>query len=147
MTLDEIRDELLLEHAGLRRRLETTGEATRRWSRGDGSGEQARAALAALADALRTHNLHEERGLRDVLRTVDAWGRAREGIMDEAHVREHHDTLDELVRLGQARDPVKAFEQFEAFDARMRGHMAWEEKSFLNASVLRDDGVVDGEGG
>jgi hypothetical protein len=139
MKRSEIRDELLAEHRDLRAHVEASRQMVERWTHGDAKWLQVRDELARLADALRSHNLHEERALRDLVGSDDASGRAREHLMDEAHVTQHRDTFDVLIRVSQARDPDREGPHLEAFFSRLLGHMASEERAFLNAAVLRDD--------
>ncbi len=142
MTPSEIRDELLLQHQSLRGRLEATRLAVKRWAGGEVPRLHVRDELAGLADALRGHNRLEESALHDLLRTVDAWGPARLEIMVEAHVREHQDVFDALLAVGEAQDPRDAVKQIERLRQRILEHMDREEETFLNASVLRDDGAA-----
>jgi hypothetical protein len=144
MKRSEIREALLAEHRDLRAHVEASRRATELWTHGDAKWLQVRDELALLADALRTHNLHEERALRALVGSNDASGRAREHLMDEAHVSEHRDTFDALIRVSQALDPGREGPHLEAFFSRLLGHMAWEERGFLNAVVLRDDDVSNG---
>jgi hypothetical protein len=141
MKPSEMRDELLSEHAGLRERLETARRAVGDWAKGGAPRTRVRDALAALADALRSHNRHEERSLRDLVRAVDAWGPVRVEIMEEAHIREHRELFDALIALGHASEPHDGARELEAFRDRFLAHMAREEAGFLNSSVLRDDDV------
>ena len=92
--------------------------------------------MSRLASALRAHNLCEERLLKGVLVTADAWGPARAEIMDERHAAEHGELHAALVvttfnpeRVGQLLD-------------RLLEHMAYEEQTFLSEDVLRDDTIV-----
>jgi hemerythrin HHE cation binding domain-containing protein len=148
MLPSELRDELLLQHASLRGRLQTARLAVERWANGEVSPTNIRVELAGLVNALRSHNLLEERTLRELVRTIDAWGPARVEIMDEAHAREHHDLCDAVIAVGAATDPREGTTAFARFSERLLQHMAREEETFLNASVLRDDEVaVDAEDG
>lgn len=139
MRRSEIRDQLLAEHRDIRAHVEASRRMAERWTHGDAKWVQVRDELARLADALRSHNLHEERALRHLVGSNDAAGEAREHVMDEAHISEHRDTFDALVRVSQARGPGRAGPHLDAFFSRLLGHMAWEERAFLNAAVLPDD--------
>jgi hypothetical protein len=141
MNPTDIRNELLSQHESLRGRLEVVRRAVERWAANEIPRDHVRSELAGLADALRTHNLREE-GLREHLRTTDAWGAARVGIMEEAHIREHHDLFEALVALNGTVDPADGVRSLERLRTRMLEHMAREEETFLNDSVLRDDGVA-----
>jgi iron-sulfur cluster repair protein YtfE (RIC family) len=148
MTSAEIRDELLSQHAALRGRLEAARLAVNRWASGEAPQARLREELAELASALRSHNLREERALRELIRAVDAWGPARLEIMEEAHVREHQHLFEAVLAVGEALDPREGVGELERLRTRLLEHMAREEETFLNASVLRDDDVaIDAQGG
>jgi hypothetical protein len=148
MTPSQIRDELLSQHESLRARLEATRAVVDRWAKGEVPQAHVRTELAGLSDALRSHNLVEERTLRELIRNVDAWGPVRVEIMDESHVDEHRDLFDALHVISLAHDGREALQELERFRARLLAHMDREEAGFLNASVLRDDQVViDAQGG
>ncbi len=147
MKPSEIRDELLSQHESIRGHVVAARLATIRWSLGEVPWSHVHDELSALLEALRAHNLLEERALRELIRSGDGWGPMREKIMDDAHVSEHREIHDALVRMRTVHPASEATREFEAFAMRLFGHMAWEEKSFLNAEVLRDDRVpVDGRG-
>jgi hypothetical protein len=140
MKAGELRDALLAEHRDVRGHVDASRRVAERWTDGGASWIDVRDELARLADVLRSHNLHEERALRELVRSVDATtGTSREHVMDEAHISEHHVTLDALIRVCRAGDPGRERPHLEAFFSRLLAHMAWEEKSFLNATVLPDD--------
>jgi hypothetical protein len=142
MTPGEIRDELLLQHESIRGRLEAARLAVRRWAGGDVPRVRVREELGGLADALRSHNRLEESTLHDMIQAVDEWGPARLEIMYEAHVREHHDVFDAFLAVSLMQDPRDGVGEFERLRTHLLDHMAREEESFLNASVLNDnDGV------
>jgi hypothetical protein len=148
MNPSEIYCELLSQHEDLRARVDASRRAAERWGRGEVSRSQVRDELARLADALRSHNLREERALRELMRSLDAWGPVREYIMDDEHVSEHREMLDTLVRVSQTPDPGEGGRELEKFCTKLLAHMTWEEKAFLNASVLRDDIVsIDAQDG
>ena len=132
MKQSEIRDELLGQHAGLRGHLDAARLAAERWKSGELSRADAQTALAQLANALGTHNRHEERA----------------EFMDDEHISEHREMFDVLTRVSRAQDPGEGGRELEKFCERMLAHMTWEEKTFLNAMVLRDeDPSVDAEDG
>ncbi len=148
MTPSQIRDELLSQHQGLRGRLEVTRAVVERWAKGEVPQAHVRTELAGLSDALRNHNLVEERTLRELIRSVDAWGPVRVEIMDEAHIGEHRDLFDALHAMSLADSPHEAAQELERFRTRLLQHMDKEEAGFLNASVLRDDVVaIDAQDG
>jgi len=56
--------------------------------------------------------------------------------------------FDALTRVSRARDPGEGGRELGKFCERMLAHMTWEERAFLNATVLQeDDASVDAEGG
>lgn len=132
MKTSEIRDELLGEHAGLRGHLDAARLAAERWSRGDLERADVHARLAELAEALRTHHQREERALTALLRST-------ERFVDDEHVDEHDDLLDALARVSLAQNPREGGNRLERFCDGMLAHMTWEERAFLNRTVLRDD--------
>jgi hypothetical protein len=139
MKPSEIRDELLGQHAGLRVHLDAARQAAERWSRGELSRSELHAQLAELADALGTHNRREERALTDLIRSIGARSPAREGFIEDEHVSEHREMFEALTRVSRAQDASEGGRELEKFCERMLAHMTWEEKAFLNATVLRDD--------
>jgi hypothetical protein len=148
MTPSEIRAELLSQHASLRGRLEAARLAVLRWANGEVPQGRVRVELAGLFDALRSHNSLEERTLRDLIRNVDAWGQARVEIMEEAHIREHQDLCEAALAVITAAEPRDGVNELDKLRRHLLEHMAREEETFLNASVLRDDEVaIDAQGG
>jgi len=142
MMASEIRDELLSQHVSLRGRLAVAHLAVNRWVAGEVPRKQVRDELAGLADELRSHNLREERALRELIRTVDAWGPARVAILDEAHIGEHRDLFEALLAIGEVQDARDGAREFDRLRVRLLDHMAREESAFLNTTVLRDDDVA-----
>ena len=100
--------------------------------------------MTRLFGGLREHNEEEERLLRDVIRTADAWGPARVEIMDERHVREHSELDSALSGAERAQDA----RQVSAVLDRLLEHMAFEEEVLLDENLLQDVAVAtDGFGG
>jgi hypothetical protein len=132
MNLESIRNELSAQHAHLRALIEELRLAM--WANGDIASP-----LEKVASALHAHNHREEELLRGILLTIDAWGGARAAIMGEEHLMEH----EELAALVSA--PGRLGEGHAALEEtlnRVLGHMAREEKIFLNEALLQDDTVV-----
>jgi hypothetical protein len=138
MRPSEIREELLGQHAGLRGHLGAARLAAERWTRGELSRSDVDAELAELADALRAHNRREERVLSELIRSIDAESPEGDGFMDHEHLSEHREMLDSLARVSRAQDPGEGGRELERFCERMLAHMTWEEKAFLNATVIPD---------
>jgi hypothetical protein len=137
LTLTEIRVELLEQHGDIRAAMADVSREL-----GAPKGERLRGLLAKLADVVRRHNRREEELLRDVVPTIDAWGKARDEIMREEHVKEHEALWSGLIEAGVADDAAAAERRARALLDRLEVHMAKEEKSFLNEDVLRDDVVL-----
>jgi hypothetical protein len=138
MIPSELRDELLAQHESLRGHIEATCLAARRWADSEVPQSHVRDELARLTDALLNHNRLEERTLPALIGSVEAWGRERMAIMSEAHVREHHEVFEAIFALTYEQDARECVAALVRLRARLLEHMAREEESFLNASVLRD---------
>jgi hypothetical protein len=142
LTTAQIREELLSQHACLRGRLEVLHGVAERWANGLASQADVRNELAALLDALRIHNIVEERTLRELVSSVDAWGPVRVEVMDASHVGEHRDLFDAMHALGLSHDSSETLREVERLADSIDGRMAEEEEAFLNETVLRDDLVA-----
>jgi hypothetical protein len=138
MRPSEIREELLRQHVGLRGHLGAARLAAERWTRGELSRSDVDVQLAELADALRAHNRREERALKELIRSTDAETPAGDGFMDDEHVNEHRGMLESLLRVSRAQDPGEGGRELQRFCERTLAHMTWEEKAFLNATVMHD---------
>jgi hypothetical protein len=137
MDATQIRIQLLTQHAELRALIEQARAAIGQASMCEPErGEVLAASVGRLASALRAHNACEEQLLKGILATVDAWGPARAEIMDERHTAEHKELHAELVDASLDRERVRRLLD------RLLDHMAYEEKSFLNEDVLREDSIV-----
>lgn len=143
MNIDEIRIELLGQHATLRRMIEEIQGIIRRSKDALGSelDSELRARVHEVAEALREHNVREDELLREILPTIDAWGSVRKEMMDEQHA-EHGQFTAALAAAETWIDPVRSRETVLATLARVVEHMDREEKAFLNETLLRDDAVV-----
>jgi hypothetical protein len=141
MTPNEIRAELLEQHAELRRMVDRARPCSDPACH-DGLTVQDRLReMRLLAYAVQRHNQREELLLRDPLLTVDAWAQARAEVMTDEHVREHEAFYQELLTT-----PGVAFEFAKGdvdrvLDALL-SHMAHEEHAFLNDRLLCDDVVA-----
>jgi hypothetical protein len=111
----------------------------RRWADREVPQSHVRDELAKLTDALLNHNRLEEKTLPALMGTAEAWGPERVEIMSEAHVREHHDLFEAIFALTHEHDARECVAALDRLRARLLEHMAREEESFLNASVLRDE--------
>src|SRR5512141_1783654 len=89
MKLSEIRADLLREHGGMSATLREAASAAKRWQSGQDARNELHGCLGRLLEQLRAHNTHEEEVLRDVLPTIDAWGKARAEKMLATHIVEH----------------------------------------------------------
>ncbi len=147
MKASEIRAELLEQHAQIRALAEQAREAATR--AGAGSRDELRRSVTRLGEVLRAHNLREEEALREIVRTIDAWGPVREEIMDEEHVAEHLELQAALFGTNAASDAETAATVVLSVLVRILAHMTHEEAVILSADVLRDDVLLarDGMGG
>jgi hypothetical protein len=142
MNAAQIRTDLLAQHQHLRALIEEARSAIERDPMGQPENHRGPAAcLSRLATALRDHNLCEERLLKSVLVTVDAWGPVRAEVMDERHVAEHEELHAALAMPTFKPEPVRILL------TRLVEHMVREEQAFLGEDVLRDDVVGDAFGG
>ncbi len=139
MLPSELRDELLAQHESLCGHLEATCLAVKRWADSEVPQSHVRDELARLTEALLTHNRLEAKTLPALIGTVDAWGPDRVEIMSEAHLREHHDLFETIFALTHEHHARECVAALDRFRVRLLEHMAREEESFLNASVLRDE--------
>jgi hemerythrin HHE cation binding domain-containing protein len=139
MMPSELRDELLAQHESLCGHMEATCLAVRRWADSEVPQSHVRDELARLTDALLSHNRLEERTLPALIRK-DALGPDRVEIMNEAHVREHHDLFNAIFALTYEHDARDCVSALDRLRVRLLEHIAREEESFLNPSVLRDEG-------
>jgi hypothetical protein len=143
MDTNQIRIQLLRQHAELRALIGQVRAAIGAPAmRGPKDDDDLVEKVDALAGALQAHNACEERLLEGILSTVDAWGPVRAEIMNERHVAEHKELHAELV------DPSLDTKSVSRVLDRLLEHIEYEEQSFLNEEVLREDCVViDASGG
>jgi hemerythrin len=139
MKLSEIRAELLREHSALRGVLREATAAAERWRAGDAARDELHGALGRLAEQVSAHNTHEEELLRDIIPTIDAWGKVRAETMLEEHSSEHAELHATLIEAGSTADVTVAVRAVFKLAERMDEHMSREEKSFLGDDVLRDE--------
>ncbi|HSD90932.1 MAG TPA: hemerythrin domain-containing protein [Kofleriaceae bacterium] len=95
--------------------------------------------VARLRVVFDVHNRFEERLLRPILRDIDAFGSVRIDKMVEDHVGEHRAMREGLD------NPITA--ELRSTLAKLRQHLATEERFFLSSKVLREDIVVVEGGG
>jgi hypothetical protein len=148
MSLDEIRTMLLQQHAALRANIEHARRGATLWEQGHWSRGEMQECLVQLADELRAHNACEERALRDVIPTIDAWGGARADVMTEVHLDEHRNLCAGLIGATISGDARSGSASILLLLDAMLDHMKQEENIFLSPDVLTDDvGVSDYFGG
>lgn len=146
-TLSEIAAELIDEHGNLRGLIQRVRDVLE-FADEDDAKPVLVVRLGALIHALELHNRHEQTLLADVIQMVDAWGPVRRARMDEHH-RASHARLTKGLRAAVAASTFAAASRAarSALDALIV-HMDEEEQDFLNANVLREDGlVIDQTGG
>lgn len=140
MTLTEIRQELMQQHAGLRELAAATRAAADQVKGGaSGARDALRTNIAMLDQALHAHNDREEELLGAIIKTIDAWGEVRASLMDEHHEAEHERILGTLRSAADAPDPTAAAEMVHGVLAELADHMEHEEQEILSPNVLRDD--------
>jgi hypothetical protein len=141
MKPNQVRAELLRQHAELRGLIADVRGIAKQASTGAAVRDELHAAVIRLAGALCRHNLYEEEWLRTMDSKVDGPARAEiDGLLD-AHVREHQE-LHAAV-MGIPRMPIK----FAGVDVAVLldgvlEHMADEEVSLFSEDVARVDVVV-----
>jgi hypothetical protein len=140
VTPSQIRTELLRQHHEIRLMVEKTRETARRVWNGVVTRAELDASITRLADRLRIHNRYEEDLLREILPTVDAWGRRRAEILQE-QPGEHRKLLAALVEVSATIDSMRFNDVVSPLD-RLLEHMDREEQACLAEDVLRDDSVV-----
>jgi hypothetical protein len=139
MKLSEIRADLLDEHARLRYLIGEVLIVANGWRAGDPGRDDVLVAIGELSSAVKTHNAFEERLLRWVIPTLDAWGPVRADVMLEEHVKEHEDMLRALATAGTELHPEVAVPALGELANRMLSHMEREEEAFLREDFLRDE--------
>jgi hemerythrin-like domain-containing protein len=142
MKLSEIRADLLREHGVLSATLREAASAAKRWQAGQDARNELHGCLGRLLEQLRAHNLHEEEALREIIPTVDAWGKARaERMLSEHHI-EHAALQQTLIDASTTADVEVAVRAVLQLVEQLTEHMALEEKAFLGADLLNDDETV-----
>jgi len=140
MKLSQMREELIAQHAELRRRAGNVTTEAEHVMAGEGaSAEGLRALLVTLDAALQAHNLREESLLREEIRKIDAWGPLREALMDDAHEAEHASIVRALKQTAAIDDAKVVAGQALEVVKRVLGHIDAEERELLHPDVLRDD--------
>lgn len=143
MRPSEVRDRVLHDHVGLRRRVDEIERlakaviANERHHIG-GLRVYAKDLLGVLAEHMRWEDLY----LAPALEDADAWGPERAELLAEDH-REQREFLTSLVeRLqDQRQPPVALAANLLELVERLRRDMEEEEAFFLDPDVLRDDVV------
>ncbi|MDP1918124.1 MAG: hemerythrin domain-containing protein [Myxococcales bacterium] len=141
MTLEnsKVRRIILVEHEGLRIGLRALDGVLEQVALGEVSAlKSAQEQVQALLQTFIRHVEHEERILRPILETVDAWGAARVKSMDEEHA-EQRKVVSRLAELDPVSDPAAWARQVRTFGDELLRDMADEEKTCLSPDVLRDD--------
>ena len=146
MKPSEIRSELMEQHARLRALLVHAREVAERTAKMRTTAEL-RDTLAEVADYVRMHNLCEESLLRDLLPTLDGWGRVRAEVMNDEHVDEHRQLYEALLVASTTSDPVLAAGKANELFDRMFVHMEREERVLLAEDVLSDEELPPDEFG
>lgn len=93
----------------------------------------------------KVHHRTEERLLRPIVPTIDAWGSLRAAHMDRLHNTDHADIEAQATAALAAVESPFACAEVLALVGKVRRHMAEEEGDYLNPTVLRDDVVTLGQ--
>ncbi len=139
MQLNQLREELLLQHAALR---ELIAQVAALNQPGQTGADTRNALLAKLATALSEHNQFEETALRGVIVKLDAWGPQREALMDQHHAQEHECAFRALEQLGQVGSDEERTLRLQQHLSALLEHMRLEEREVLHPNVLRDDATT-----
>ena len=139
---EETRELVLEQHRSLEESLETLEEAALGFlHEGSGSTAELAAPFGTFLKQLEAHMHFEEEQLIPVLQDIDAWGEERVRRFREEHRKQYR------VLESAAVDPAKA--DAEALALLVLGLVQWlradmreEERSFLDADLLRDDTVT-----
>jgi hypothetical protein len=142
MALIEIRETLLSQHRAVRAKVEEARARATRAPAGEGTSDALRECLQALVNQLDNHNAYEERALKEILPSVDAWGPVRLDVMTAEHIEEHRNLSAALLDAAARDDRAAgAAEVVRLLDAMLQ-HMVREEEIILAADVLTDDITV-----
>jgi hemerythrin-like domain-containing protein len=131
--------ELLAQHDEIRRMLHRCETLADELDAGKLEPEDLLREVARLRVAFEVHNKFEEQLLRPILREADAFGEVRVAHMVDDHVGEH--------RAMHARLGTEVTTELRGTIAKLREHLAAEERYFLSPKVMRDDLVVVEGGG
>jgi hypothetical protein len=144
MEFEDIRAELLSQHADLRRMIDEMRQCVAVPSPEGAYGASLRTLLDRLLVDLREHNRREEELLGLVLPTIDAWGPVRGEIMNEQHVSEHQELAGALDDLEPVFEQGASAALLATLD-RVLDHMAREEKVVLNDRTLAEGSIETGQ--
>lgn len=143
MRFSEIRQLLIEEHRHIRSLAAAVSDAAHHVLAGDPAADATmREGLDRLERALGAHNVHEDTLLRDIVPTIDAWGKLRESLLTESHAHEHAALTASIGECRRSSDPHVTAAQVTALVTRMLGHMDAEEREILHPDILRDDVIA-----
>jgi iron-sulfur cluster repair protein YtfE (RIC family) len=148
MELDDVRRELMADHAHLRELISRLERHAATIQRGEGSVDDARTLrelLRTLFDDLEAHSGRENEILEPILRSLDAWGPARVERMEEEHRAEHEALVRTLEQLTEASLPGEMAATAVTLCEELLVHMAVEEEYLLHPNVLTYDVVKPGQ--
>jgi Hemerythrin HHE cation binding domain len=139
---NEMRTELLSQHANLRETIEQVRRGAGCVQGNDQMRAELRIRVGRLSKSLHEHNRREEELLRGFLATVDVWGPVREQVMNEEHLAEHVELCSAFVDATVVSDWwIPEGTLIDVLD-RVLEHMAREERLFLSRDLLGDDTAV-----
>jgi hypothetical protein len=135
----KIRQIILAEHESLRGSLHCIEVLLDGVAKGDSHAQAAaHEQVGLLLEAFVRHIEHEERILKPVLVTIDAWGPERHKHMDEEHAMQRAQ-VTRLAAMNPAADAANWVREIRSFIKDLLVDMAAEEKASVSANVLRDD--------
>ena len=139
MSVLEAREILLEQHGALRGKIGEARRASELWRQGTQSREELQRLLSQLSEKLFEHHACEERLLRDLVPTVDAWGKERAERMVETHTEEHRSFLASLDDCAACASADEGATLVAVLLDSLLDHMRDEEVYLLACDVLTDD--------
>jgi hypothetical protein len=146
MSSSKARDEILSQHAALRRLLAETAAAAERAAVSRGELDALREQARALYEALAAHMAFEERVLPAALRDVIGWGAVIQQQMEEDHLRQRETLACAIAAIApDGLTGAELVENVRAFALTLLVDIETEEQGLLEADL--DEIAGDGRGG
>jgi iron-sulfur cluster repair protein YtfE (RIC family) len=145
MNLDDLRRELVAEHAELKRRLldlskraQGLGVQPRRHRNGSAQLAELREDFLRFAALMEAHLEREESALYPILPTLDAWGSERARALVDEHRSEHESLLEATSKAGAQTSPGELARAVVRLAEELIAHFEEEEEVLLNPDVLTE---------